>query len=142
MARHMGASPPQAQALVTETLRLKREVVNIATFETKKLEGDAVAQLLGEGNSTKAKVLVLPEIIFKEFNKLRVLNLDGFGGITTLPQSIGGLRELNTLHLRECSEMTVVPPEIGKLNVLQTLNMTYCKELKELPMVLWVLQDL
>ncbi len=64
--------------------------MNVSTFETKKLEGDAVAQLLGETTSTKAKVLELPEIIFKEFNQLKVLNLDGFGGITTLPDTIGG----------------------------------------------------
>jgi len=121
------------QDSVTETLRLKREVMNISTFETKKLEGDAVAQLLGETSSTKAKVLEFPQIVFKEFNQLKILNLDGFGGITTLPNSIGGLKGLNTLHLRECAELQVVPPEFGRLLHLATLNMTYCKELKELP---------
>ena len=37
-------------------LRLKREVMVVPTLETKKLEGDAVAQLLGETLATKAKV--------------------------------------------------------------------------------------
>jgi Leucine-rich repeat (LRR) protein len=124
---------PQFQEAVNETLRLKREVINIATFETKKLEGDAVAQLLGETSATKGKVTVLPEILFKEFHQLRVLNLDGFAGITTLPKTIGVLKHLNTLHLRECAEMLQVPPQVGKLLQLQTLNMTYCKELSQLP---------
>jgi len=121
------------QDSVIETLRLKREVMNIQTFETKKLEGDAVAQLLDATSSTKAKVTELPEIIFREFNLLKTLNLDGFAGITTLPKTMGGLSGLQTLHLRECAELREVPPQIGKLHHLQTLNMTYCKELKELP---------
>ena len=121
------------QEAVNETLRLKREVMNVPTLETKKLEGDAVAQLLGETTSTKPKVLVIPEIVFKQFRQLKVLNLDGFGGITTLPLSMGALKDLHTLHLRECSELKEVPPAIGRLSNLSTLNMTYCKELKELP---------
>ena len=121
------------QEAVNETLRLKREVMNVPTLETKKLEGDAVAQLLGETTTTKPKVLVLPEIVFLEFNQLKVLNLDGFGGIQSLPKSMGGLHALHTLHMRECSELIEVPAAIGKLNNLSTLNMTYCKELKALP---------
>jgi hypothetical protein len=133
---------PQFQEAVNETLRLKREVMNVPTLEAKKLEGDAVAQLLGETTSTKPKVLQIPEILFKQFRLLKVLNLDGFGGITTLPKTLGGLRDLHTLHLRECSELTVVDPSIGKLSNLSTLNMTYCKELKLLPSELGNLSNL
>ena len=35
-----------------------------------------------------------------------MLNLDGFGGIQTLPKALGGLTGLHTLHMRECSELT------------------------------------
>jgi len=124
---------PCFQEAVNETLRLKREVMAVPTLETKKLEGDAVAQLLGETTTTKPKVLQLPDIMFREFNQLKVLNLDGFGGITTLPKTLGGLSALHTLHMRECSELLELPPAIGKLQLLSTLNMTYCKELKQLP---------
>ena len=48
---------PCFQEAVNETLRLKREVMNVTTLETKKLEGDTVAQLLGETLTTKPKVL-------------------------------------------------------------------------------------
>jgi len=133
---------PSFQEAVNETLRLKREVLNVPTLETKKLEGDAVAQLLGETTTTKPKVLQLPEIMFREFFQLKVLNLDGFGGLTTLPNAMGGLSQLHTLHMRECSELTEVPPAIGKLQALQTLNMTYCKELKQLPVQIGELAQL
>ena len=121
------------QESVTETLRLKREVANVATLETKKLEGDAVASLLGETLQTKAKVLAIPNIVFKEFNKLKVLNLDAFGGIEALPPSIGELSGLHTLHLRECEALLSMPVTLGNLRNLSTLNMTSCKALKALP---------
>jgi hypothetical protein len=50
------------QQAVNESLRLKREVLNVPTLETKKLEGDAVAQLLGETLATKPKVEMLPNV--------------------------------------------------------------------------------
>jgi Leucine-rich repeat (LRR) protein len=124
---------PQFQEAVNETLRLKREVINIATFETKKLEGDTVAQLLGETLTSKGKVEFIPETMFREFNKLRVLNLDGFAGVTSLPETLGCLSVMHTLHLRECEALEHLPRSIGNLKALQTLNMTSCKELKELP---------
>ena len=124
---------PQFQEAVNETLRLKREVINIATFETKKLEGDTVAQLLGETLTSKGKVDFIPETMFREFNKLRVLNLDGFAGVTSLPETLGGLSVMHTLHLRECEALEHLPKSIGHLKALQTLNMTSCKELRELP---------
>jgi Leucine-rich repeat (LRR) protein len=124
---------PQFQEAVNETLRLKREVMNVPTLEAKKLEGDAVAQLLGETLSTKSKVSFIPDTAFREFRLLKVLNLDGFGGITTLPKTLGGLSDLHTLHLRECEALERLPVEIGKLRKLSTLNMTSCKELQDLP---------
>ena len=124
---------PQFQEAVNETLRLKREVGNVPTFETKKLEGDTVAQLLGETLTSKGKVEFIPETMFREFNKLRVLNLDGFAGVTSLPETLGGLSVMHTLHLRECEALEHLPRSIGNLKALQTLNMTSCKELKELP---------
>ena len=124
---------PCFQEAVNETLRLKREVMNVPTLETKKLEGDAVAQLLGETLATKPKVEVVPDITFNEFKNLKVLNLDGFAGLHTLPSTIGLLSDLHTLHLRECEALEHLPPELGKLRKLSTLNLTSCKELLELP---------
>ena len=124
---------PCFQEAVNETLRLKREVMNVPTLETKKLEGDAVAQLLGETLATKPKVEVVPDITFNEFKNLKVLNLDGFAGLHTLPTTIGLLSDLHTLHLRECEALEHLPPELGKLRKLSTLNLTSCKELLELP---------
>ena len=40
------------QEAVNETLRLKREVLNVPTLETKKLEGNAVAQLCASYHPT------------------------------------------------------------------------------------------
>ena len=121
------------QDSVNETLRLKREVLNVPTLETKKLEGDAVAQLLGETIATKSGVLELPSVLFERFHQLRALNLDGFGGVSRLPDSIGSLQHLHTLHLRECEKLLELPLSIGKLVNLSTLNLTSCKELKQLP---------
>jgi hypothetical protein len=59
-----------------------------------------------------------PQVTFYEFKQLRVLNLDGFGGITTLPTTIGLLVELHTLHLRECEALERLPASIGKLRKL------------------------
>ena len=121
------------QESVTETLRLKREVLNIPTLEARKLEGDAVVQLLGETLRTKAKVPEIPSVLFKEFLRLRVLQLDAFGGIEALPETLGGLSALTTLNLRECEKLMRVPESIGQLKALQQLNMPSCKELSELP---------
>ena len=127
---------------VNETLRLKREVMNVTTLETKKLEGDAVAQLLGQSLATKPLVEVVPDVTFTEFRNLRVLNLDGFAGMKTLPKTLGGLADLHTLHLRECEGLEVLPDSIGKLRKLSTLNMTSCKELQYLPHQIGTLQAL
>ena len=133
---------PCFQEAVNETLRLKREVMNVPTLETKKLEGDAVAQLLGETLATKPKVLFIPDTTFREFKQLKVLNLDGFGGIKRLPTTIGLLQDLHTLHMRECETLEYLPQSIGKLRKLSTLNMTSCKELIELPKELGQLTSL
>jgi len=118
---------------VSEVLRLKREVMVVPTLETKKLEGDAVAQLLGETLATKAKVPFVPAVLFKEFGRLRVLSLDAFGGIEALPDTLGGLASLTTLNLRDCERLQAMPASLGRLKALNALNMPSCKELKELP---------
>ena len=121
---------PSFQESVNETLRLKREVLNVPTLEARKLEGDAVAQLLGETIATKSKVLEVPETLFVMMKQLRTLNIDGFGGIEHLPKSIGALASLHTLHLRECESLLELPEAtFGKLLNLQTLNLTSCKSL-------------
>ena len=121
------------QESVNETLRLKREVMNVPTLETKKLEGDAVAQLLGEPISTKSNIVDIPRILFNMFKELRTLNLDGFGGLTRLPETIGRLPFLHTLHLRECEKLVELPVQVEQLKSLSTLNLTSCKDLKQLP---------
>ena len=121
------------QDSVNETLRLKREVMNVPTLESKKLEGDALAMLLGESLQTKSKVAEVPEIVFKIFKQLRTLNMDGFGGLTALPDTISYLHQLQTLHMRECESLLTIPATFGRLQNLATLNMTSCKELKALP---------
>ena len=65
----------------------------VPTLETKKLEGDAVAQLLGETTTTKPKVLQLPEIMFREFNQLKVRPHTAIGAISGIPTwRVGGVR--------------------------------------------------
>ena len=121
---------PSFQESVNETLRLKREVLNVPTLEARKLEGDAVAQLLGETIATKSKVLEVPETLFVLMKQFTTLNIDGFGGIEHLPKSIGELASLHTLHLRECESLLELPEAtFGKLLNLQTLNLTSCKSL-------------
>ena len=87
---------------------------------------------LSETLATKPRVTKVPEVTFDEFRQLKVLNLDGFGGLVALPLTLGGLVDLHTLHLRECEALETLPASIRKLRKLSTLNLTSCKELQEL----------
>jgi hypothetical protein len=54
-------------------------------------------------------------------------------GLTGLPESLGGLMELQTLNLKGCSGLTGLPESLGGLTGLQTLNLGECSGLTGLP---------
>ncbi|KAJ9175782.1 hypothetical protein P3X46_014298 [Hevea brasiliensis] len=81
-------------------------------------------------------------LIFKDSRMLRVLNLKGVY-IGNLPNEIGDLIHLRYLGLRktELSSETSLPMSIGKLRSLYTLDVRD-NQLGRLPDVVWTLEDL
>ena len=67
---------------------------------TNKLDGDTVAQLLGQ--ETKSEVSIIPETAFREREHIEELDLNGFGSIKAMPE-MGKLVHLQTLKLQQCT---------------------------------------
>ncbi|XP_021846911.1 putative disease resistance protein RGA3 [Spinacia oleracea] len=64
---------------------------------------------------------------------LRVLCLERYSNIKSLPDSIGKLLHLRYLNLGENRYLKTLPDSITKLHNLQTLNLSECSSLRELP---------
>ncbi|XP_004516528.1 putative disease resistance RPP13-like protein 1 [Cicer arietinum] len=71
---------------------------------------------------------LLPKLI-----RLRVLSLNKYSNITTLPESIGSMVQLQYLDL-SFTGIKSLPDAICKLYNLQTLNLMGCMDLTELPL--------
>lgn len=63
----------------------------------------------------------IPEIFFQYMTELQVLDLS-FTGITSLPSSVGGLKNLRGLYLIGCDKLAMLRPKIGSLRMLQALR--------------------
>ncbi|CAM6064915.1 unnamed protein product, partial [Sphagnum tenellum] len=66
------------------------------------------------------------------FPKLRILDLRG-GEFRTLPEEIGGLKDLVYLDLSECFDLQTIPDTVRNLSKLKCLIIRSCFELKYLP---------
>ncbi|KAB2095796.1 hypothetical protein ES319_A01G064400v1 [Gossypium barbadense] len=82
----------------------------------------------------------IPEIV-GEMECLKELCLDGTG-IKELPSSIGHLRRLMLLNLKDCSKLESLPSSIGGCEFLKTLILSGCSKLKNFPESLQQLESL
>ncbi|TYI42153.1 hypothetical protein ES332_A01G077700v1 [Gossypium tomentosum] len=82
----------------------------------------------------------IPEIV-GEMECLKELCLDGTG-IKELPSSIGHLRHLMLLNLKDCSKLESLPSSIGGCEFLKTLILSGCSKLKNFPESLQQLESL
>ncbi|KAG4161385.1 hypothetical protein ERO13_D01G051410v2, partial [Gossypium hirsutum] len=82
----------------------------------------------------------IPEIV-GEMECLKELCLDGTG-IKELPSSIGHLRSLMLLNLKDCSKLESLPSSIGGCEFLKTLLLSGCSKLKNFPESLRQLESL
>ncbi|CAN6363471.1 unnamed protein product [Urochloa humidicola] len=80
---------------------------------------------------TKCNALKVDHRIFKEFQKIRVLDLTG-SIILSIPNCIGSLIHLRSLDLNG-TDISYLPESIGSLINLQILNLDHCGELHHLP---------
>ncbi|GLJ37096.1 hypothetical protein SUGI_0751840 [Cryptomeria japonica] len=81
-------------------------------------------------------MLKLKNLRFME-NKIwslpKKLILSGIKGLKELPGSIGKLRSLRELHLRQCNDLIRLQEGFGELNSLTVLEFANSKSLQELP---------
>ncbi|TYH86785.1 hypothetical protein ES332_D01G069000v1 [Gossypium tomentosum] len=73
----------------------------------------------------------IPEVV-GEMKCLKKLHLDGTG-INELPSSIGHLRSLVLLNLKDCCKLENLPSSIGGCEFLTTLVLSGCSKLEILP---------
>ncbi|TYH86784.1 hypothetical protein ES332_D01G068900v1 [Gossypium tomentosum] len=73
----------------------------------------------------------IPEVV-GEMKCLKKLHLDGTG-INELPYSIGHLRSLVLLNLKDCCKLENLPSSIGGCEFLTTLVLSGCSKLENLP---------
>lgn len=66
----------------------------------------------------------------------------GCKSLTTLPGSIGQLKNLQKLYLGYCENLKTLPENIGQLQKLQVLNLEWCDNFKTLPESIGELQNL
>ncbi|KHG24892.1 TMV resistance N [Gossypium arboreum] len=73
----------------------------------------------------------IPEVV-GEMECLKKLHLDGTG-INELPSSIGHLRSLVLLNLKDCCKLENLPSSIGGCELLTSLVLSGCSKLENLP---------
>ena len=83
-------------------------------------------------NLAKCSMSVLPDSI-GGLKALETLDLTECENLITLPESIGGLTALHTLALDHCFALAALPAAIGELKSLTVLNLCDCSSLTTLP---------
>ncbi|KAG8502594.1 hypothetical protein CXB51_000039 [Gossypium anomalum] len=78
-----------------------------------------------------SKIKCIPEVV-GEMECLKKLHLDGTG-INELPSSIGHLRSLVFLNLKDCCKLENLPSSIGGCELLTSLVLSGCSKLENLP---------
>eukprot|EP00253_Pinus_taeda_P015666 PITA_15666 len=74
----------------------------------------------------------LPESI-GNLSGLQSLHLSSCSSLQTLPDSVGNLSGLQSLHLTSCSSLQTLPDSVGNLSGLQSLHLSWCRSLQALP---------
>ena len=83
-------------------------------------------------NLAKCSMSVLPDSI-GGLKALETLDLTECENLITLPESIGGLTALERFFLPHCVALTALPDTIGELNSLTNLDLSACNKLVALP---------
>ena len=77
-----------------------------------------------------------------ELGSLQELILEGCSALRALPDTLGGLSQVKTFNMKECSSLEALPPGVGELGSLQELSLGGCSALRALPDVLGRLSQL
>ncbi|KAJ8646633.1 hypothetical protein MRB53_008381 [Persea americana] len=68
-----------------------------------------------------------------QLKTLQTLHIDGCERLSSLPEGLGQLKALQTLYIRNCEQLSFLPEEVGQLKALQTLHIWNCERLSSLP---------
>ncbi|KAL6208904.1 hypothetical protein ACLB2K_019847 [Fragaria x ananassa] len=82
----------------------------------------------------------LPEDIGKLSN-LEVLRLRSCTKLETIKDSLAGLKNLMCLDISDCFSIKELSKDIGQLSKLRKINMRQCERLQELPTSIWDLEN-
>ena len=86
-------------------------------------------------------ISTLPEFIC-ELENLQELDLFCYYGLTDLPKQMGKLKNLKILNMKYCADLTTLPESISELDLLEELNLYDCQNLVRLPENIGNLQQL
>ncbi|CAN6477374.1 unnamed protein product [Victoria cruziana] len=116
-------------------MKLPEEIYELTSLEELDLsyckEITGLPIWLGDSSSSEQHVL----------GKLKVLVLRGCCSLTTCPNFMS-MPQLHILDFCRCDKMTVLHPSIGHLKNLINLNLKDCKSLEVLPQEVWQLASL
>ena len=88
------------------------------------------------------EIEMLPDsLCFLRLERLTSMHVSG-RSLRALPESIGQLPSLATLHLSDCESLAALPDSIGQLPSLETLNISNCRRLAALPESMGLLSSL
>lgn len=105
------------------------------------LEKFSIEEILKLKQLNLTHITTLPESI-GELKNLQILFLWDCENLKTLPESIGLLSNLQKLYLTGCYNLTTLPESIGQLQNLQSLDLSGCENIKTLPESIGQLQKL
>jgi hypothetical protein len=103
--------------------------VNIAAYRTQ--HDEAVEDALSAAVNCSG-LSSLPESL-GGLGSLQTLDLIYCLGLSSLPESLGGLGSLQTLDLTCCLGLSSLPESLSGLGLLQALNLQNCSELSSFP---------
>jgi Leucine-rich repeat (LRR) protein len=98
-------------------------------------------QYLGYLEIHNASFTKLPEAILDCWN-LQSLHFIKCNGFVTLPKSVGKLKKLRTLALKQITDLQSLPQSIGDCGDLQSLKLCDCKKLSEIPVTLSKIENI